>query len=71
MKTGDFPEDKIGNAMMSWIKQAGMSKIHRVFGCFLLDDDSTIYVRHVHGRHLGESEKRTLDKYVSFEETEK
>lgn len=69
LKTGDFPEDKLGNAMLAHIRAKGM-KVHRVYGCYLLDDAKTVYVRHVHGRKLGTGYSRAVDKYISSKDIE-
>jgi hypothetical protein len=68
LKNGDFPEDKLGCAMISYIKAEGM-RVHDLFGCYLLDDDKTVYVRHIHGRKIGTGKQRALEHYVTVEET--
>ena len=63
LKTGDFPEDKLGNAMLAFYRLHGM-KVHRLFGCYLLDDAETIYCRHIHGRKINSGASRALENYV-------
>lgn len=68
LKTGDFPEDKLGNAMLAYLRVHGM-KMHKLFGCYLLDDGVTVYCRHVHGRKINTGFQRQLEHYVSAGET--
>ena len=67
LKTGDFPEDKLGNAFLAYIRVHGM-QVHPLFGCFLLDDGETIYCRHVHGRKITASSQRQMSQYVTAED---
>ena len=71
LKTGDFPEDKLGNAMLAYLKLHGM-RVHGLFGCYLLDavDGKTVYTRHIHGRKIGTGASRALELYVTQDEME-
>ncbi len=64
LKTGDFPEDKLGNAMLAFMKLNGM-RVHPLFGSYLLDDGATVYCRHVHGRKIDSCGQRMLSNYVT------
>ncbi len=67
LRTGDFPEDKFGNAMLAYLKLHGM-RVHPLFGSYLLDDGKTEYCRHVHGRKIDSCEQRMLSNYVTEDE---
>ncbi len=50
--------------MLAYMKLNGM-KAHVLFGCFLLDDNKTVFCRHVHGRKINSCSQRQLSNYVS------
>jgi hypothetical protein len=64
LRTGDFPEDKFGNAMLAYLKLYGM-RVHPLFGSYILDDGKTEYCRHVHGRKIDSCQQRMLSNYVT------
>lgn len=48
LKTGDFPEDKFGNHLQAAIR--ARPSTHSLFGCYILDDRVTIYIKHTKSR---------------------
>lgn len=50
--------------MLAYMKLHGM-QAHCLFGCYLLDDNETVFCRHVHGRKINSCQQRLLSNYVS------
>ena len=64
LRTGDFVEDKFGQAMLSYIKLHGMAKGHPRFGTFLMSlPNKDIVVRHCNGRRVGTSRAHSMEDY--------
>jgi hypothetical protein len=53
--------------MLAYLKVNGM-QAHCLFGCYLLDDNETVFCRHVHGRKINSCSQRQLSNYVTSED---
>jgi len=60
--TGDFIEDKLGQAEREDVKMNGL-RAHDKYGNYLLEDSCGPFVQHCHGRLLGTSTARTFETY--------
>jgi len=70
LRTGDFVEDKFGQAMLRDIKAHG-PVAHAKYGAFMFSEDLApqpslaVYVRHWHGRYVGVSRLRTVARCIA------
>jgi hypothetical protein len=67
IRTGDFIEDKLGQAEREDIKANGL-QAHAKYGTFMLEDGLGPFVQHCHGRLMGTSSARTFEIYFGDKE---